>query len=54
MGDREIANFLLGQRLLDLCQFIFPPVRPAQITLRTNASRQDFPVLPAHDANLTP
>jgi hypothetical protein len=53
MGDREILDFLLGKRLR-IRQYITPAICPAQVTLYTNASRQDFPVLPAHDANLTP
>ena len=43
MCDRKIANFLLGQRLLRIDQFVFPPVGPAQVTLCTYAPRQDFP-----------
>jgi hypothetical protein len=51
---RKITDLLFGQWLLEIRQIVFSAVCPAQITLCTNASRQDFPVLPAHDANLTP
>jgi hypothetical protein len=54
MGDREIADFFFGQGPWDFNEFVFPSVGPAQITLCTNAPRQNFPVLSAHDANLTP
>ncbi|HEY8128828.1 MAG TPA: hypothetical protein VIF39_08980 [Hyphomicrobium sp.] len=54
MSDRKVTYFLLGQRLLHVAQFVVPALCPAQITLHTNPPRQNFPVLSAHDAYLTP